>query len=434
MVVAMLKRTSKRIEVRIPFYGMDYSNPYWRLCSDGTGFADNSDQYQPPKSVLFLDPDGPVGLVGIHSLLSRPKFNVSIAGISGEGLLAVDFAVLGTGSCAAYESINGLLSEVEGLGEWIGHRSLGRELLEQTKGSWPESVTVRLKEPPPIRVTHSLQFQIVRRSSLGGDQMTISEQTLAHTQFEESVDWNDHLHIHFRVRDLLRVSAWKPLNFVSHDVMSISDPARDLDGKAYGEQWLPVITHRTGIEPATTKPNDPDYLFWFADVGEAGVRRWLDLSRAFEREMYTLTRLLNLKGASLEAHIAQVGIGFERLGYALLIKSGETEKKAKDASIASKIKAVSSEVSDVLPFSAEKFPKLLADAYNGVKHPNRAYPESQELLLAYRQAVQVFRAWVALRLDVPKSTLKDALRRDGITLAILRSGGTDPAVSTAEQT
>jgi hypothetical protein len=203
--------------------------------------------------------------------------------------------------------------------------------------------------------------------------------------------------------------------------MSTADPLRTLDGEAHGNQWMPVIADRTGITDRTTKLSANAFLFSFADVASRGVVRWIALSRKFERGLSPLVGLLDLEGASLEAHLAQVGIGFEMLGYDLLIEAGAAKKRAKDANFEVQVRAVLAQVADLLPFDAERFPPLLRRTYVGVKHADRDRPGWDEMHLAYRQSIQVFRAWVAMRLGVSKRRLKDALEYDAVTSHIARA-------------
>jgi hypothetical protein len=209
------------------------------------------------------------------------------------------------------------------------------------------------------------------------------------------------------------------LNFVGHEVMSSADPIRTLDGVAHGDQWLPVITYRTGIsDEAPAKVITLDFLFAFGDVGSNGVGRWVDLSHAFERGLSPLVGLLDLKGATVEAHLAQVGIGFETLGYDLIISSGVSKSQADRKSWEDRVRAVSSVTASVLPFSEDDFVNVLRRNYKAVKHADNARPDWQEMHLAYRQSIQVFRAWVAIRLGVSKTKLKSALDRDRVTAHI----------------
>jgi len=117
----------------------------------------------------------------------------------------------------------------------------------------------------------------------------------------------------------------------------------------------------------------------------------------------------------LEAHLAQVGIGFETLGYDLIIASGVSKSQADKKSWEDRVRAVTSVTASVLPFSEDDFVDLLRRNYRAVKHADHARPDWQEMLLAYRQSIQVFRAWVAIRLGVPKKRLKAALDHDNVT-------------------
>lgn len=418
-VAVKLERTARRVEITIPFLdGHDDIYQYW--FSGGIMYGDDPDRtkrrYEPPNAISFYDAHGPVGLVG--SRVSGSKMNFGGVGV-GEGRLAFDYTILGATSGTAYETINGLRSEVEGLGTWIGLRSLNAEQKLNEAGRL-DSVNLRLKSSPSIRVARRLnaEFQSNWRygPGPGPDQTTISERMHIHSQIKNAATWEEHFEVHFPLRNLLRVAAWRRLNFVSHDVMSTRDPVRTLDGTAHGEQWLPVITHRTGISTDTpTKLNSFDFLFAFDDVGAKGVGRWIDLSHKFERGLSPLVGLLDLEGASLEAHLAQVGIGFETLGYDLLIASKISKSRADKKSWEDRIRAVTSVTAHALPFSEDAFVDVLRRNYRAVKHADNARPDWHEMHLAYRQAIQVFRAWVAIRLGVPQERLRTALDRDAVT-------------------
>lgn len=423
-VSVKLERTEDRVEVTIPFLdGIGDVFQYW--FSDGIMFGDDPERknrrYSPPPTVSFYDAHGSVGLVGSRVTGSKLRFG-GVGGV-GEGRLAFDFTVLGASSGTAYERVNGLRSEVEGLGTWIGLRSLSAE--QRIEAGRLASVNLRLESPKTIRAARRLntEFQANWRYGPGPapDQTTISERMHIRTQVKRAVSWEEHLRIHFALRNLLRVTAWRPLNFASHEVMSDADPVRTADGAAHGSQWLPVITHRTGVPTgAATKLSSWDLLFTFGDVGSRGVSRWLDVSERFERGLTPLVGLLDLKGASLEAHLAEVGIAYEMLGYDLLVEVGASNTRIKNANFVDLAGAVVAAVADVLPFAAGDFPELLRRTYVGVKHADSARPDRREMNLAYRQAIQVFRAWVAIRLGMSRKRLKVALENDSLSHYIQR--------------
>lgn len=414
-VAAKLERDEQGVELTIPFLeGHDDIYSYW--FTQGVRYGDDPDRtkrrYEPPDSVSFYDAAGKVALIG-----SRVAGSTHVMGGTnvGEGRLRFDYTVLGGISGPAYQQINGLRSEIEGLGTWVGLRSLEAE--QTREAGRLTAVNFKLESPPTIRVARRLNtdFRANWRYGPGPspDETTISERLQIHTEVRRAVDWDQHLETHFAIRDLLRVAAWRQLNFVSHEAMSTQDGIRTMDGVKHGDLWFPVITQSTGIRiEAPTKFTQRDYLFAFSDVQAKGVGRWIDLVQKFERGLSPLIGLLDLEGATLEAHLAQIGIGFEMLGYDLLIESGISKTQVTKKSYADLASVVSSAVADVLPFPAANFPDLLRRTYVGVKHADNAPPDINETYLAYLQAIQVVRAWVGRRLGVSTARLKRALAED----------------------
>jgi hypothetical protein len=418
-VAVKLERTERSVEITIPFLeGDEDIYQYW--FSSGIMYGDDPERtkrrYEPPRDISFYDALGSVGLVGSRVVGSRMTWGGSALG---EGRLAFDYAILGASTAEAFHSLNGLRSEVEGLGTWIGLRSLAAEQEFSDEGRL-QSVNLRLSSTTAIRVQRRLntEFQSNWRygAGPGPDETTISERMQVHTRVQKAVTWEDHWEVHIPVRNLLRVAAWRRLQFVSHEVASTRDPLRTLDGRAHGDQWLPLITQRTGMATkAPAKLNATEFLFTFGDVGPRGVGRWIALCNRYERGLTPLVGLLDLQGASLEAHLAQVGIGYETIGYELLISSGLSKRQADAKSWEDRVRAVTAVTASVLPFSEDEFVARLRRNYRAVKHADNAVPDAQEMLLVYWQAIQVFRAWVALRLGMKEQRVRNALERDQVT-------------------
>jgi hypothetical protein len=433
LISLMLSRTHSEVGVTIPFSD-ERSDPYHYWFSSNMMYADDparsKRRYEAPNAITFFSADGSVGLVGSRESSSKRSW---VGPGSGEGRLIFDFTVLGASSGSAFESVNGLRSEVEGLGTWIGLRALDARQALNEAGRL-DSVTLQLKSSEPIPVARKLNaaFQSNWRygPGPGPDETTISERMQIHTQVRQGVTWDEHLAIHFPLRDLLRMAAWRRLDFVSHEAMSHADPLRTLDGVSHGDQWLPVITYRTGISAKPpAKMNSLEFLFSFGDIGSVGVGRWLQLNQKFERGLQPLLRLLDLQGATLEAHVAQAGMGFELLGYEMLRAHGMSKRQADAKSWEERTRAISSAAAEVLPFSEDDFVARFRKTYMAVKHADRALPDLEVMHLAYREAIQVFRAWTALRLGVPKKVLRATLKRDKVTRHIEAIQQSLPAVA-----
>lgn len=414
-VAVKLERHEDGIELTVPFLdGPDDPYSYW--FSSGIMFGDDPNRtkrrYEPPASLSYYDAAGKVGLVG--SRMSGARRVMGGMGI-GEGRLRFDYTVLGAMSGPAYERINGLRSEIEGLGTWVGLRSLRAE--RTVEDGRVKAVDFKLESPPNIRVGRRMnaEFRANWRYGQGvaPDETTISERLQIQTEVKRPVDWDSHLKIHFSIRNLLRVVAWRPLKFASHEAMSAVDGIRTMDGKKHGDVWLDVLTRRTDLlVGAPTKLRLNDFLFGFSDVGVRGVGRWLRLVERFERGLSPLIGLLDLEGASIEAYIAQVGIGFEMLGHDLLEEAGASKTQIAKKSYADLVTVVADSVSAVLPFPGKDFSERLRRTYVGTKHANRVRPDLDDALVAYLQAIQVVRAWVGVRLGVQEERLRQALAND----------------------
>lgn len=202
-VAVKLERTAGGVEVTIPFlHGIDDSYQYW--FSSGIMYGDDPERTkrrcEPPGSLSFYDAKGSVGLVGARA--SGSTFNLGGAAI-GEGRLTFDFTILGANSGAAYESINGLRSEVEGLGTWVGLSSLNAE--QEIEDGRLVEVNLRLKSSPALRVARRLNsgFQSNWRygPGPGPDETTITERMQIHTQIKKAVGWEDHFRVHVPLRN-----------------------------------------------------------------------------------------------------------------------------------------------------------------------------------------------------------------------------------------
>ncbi|WP_133977351.1 hypothetical protein [Kribbella voronezhensis] len=411
----LIKTDDGDIEISIPWVHGEESHPQrdWFGAAtfvDADGPRASSD---PPDAFEFHDHNGSVVLVGCRV---RTWNAVWPSGV-GVGILASDYAVLGARGTARYSRLNGLRSQVEGLGAWVGLHSLDAEQKYSPDGRL-ESASLHLKAPDSIRISKSMNLTI-RPSYLYGsgehpDETTISERMLVETQVKNAREWRDHLAQHEAVRDLVRIAAWRRFTFQGHQATRNDDPARTLDGKAHGQLWYPVETSLTKIAAPLTIGGGPLFLFHFDDVGSRGVARWLGLRDRMARAIDPILSLLDLQGAPVSTHVAQLGIGLEALGFLLALEKGVSESAAGKQHFYQRLGNIADSCCHPLPVDRSSWIKSMSNLYNGVKHANREMPEFRDLADGYWQSILVFRWWLAGRLGVKRRVLVERLTWDSV--------------------
>ncbi|WP_262849475.1 HEPN domain-containing protein [Mumia quercus] len=414
-IAVQLERTPGGIRMSLPWNG-EY-NPEHQRWFVQAHWGDDPEQvryrYEVPPQIAFVDPDGPVALVGCRASGHRSNlgFNVGI------GYASIRFAVLGAQDASAYEHLNGLRSEVEGLGTWVGLRSLStdRELDEDGRLA---TAVLRLRAPNAVRVGTNPRLEIRPSYRFGPgehpDETVIAERMFVQTTARTATEWDVHLNRHFAIRDVVRLASWQRLNFVTHEAMRSDDGLRTLDGKTHGIEWRTVETALTGQTGVPTKVRHFDFTFHYDDVSQAGLGRWLKLHMDEARVLQPILKLLELEGASLEIHVAQLGMGLEALGYKLALEAGVSRRAAKDEPLAVRLARLRDQVKTYLPFDTSDWPEEIANAYNSVKHANRTLPPTGELLYAYRIGIQLFRAWTMTVLGVSSTRARTRLEQDQV--------------------
>lgn len=411
-VAVQLTRFDDRIELQLPW--LLTHNPEHRLWF-GLG---GSNELKVPELIEFVDVDGPVALVGCYSIGARD----SHLGV-GVGRIGARYAIVGARSSEALERINGLRSEIEGLGSWVGLSSVQRHHTTNADGRIT-AIDLRLEASPSYRLPGSPMTELRPWfSEMPGehsDERVVTDRMLVETRTRTPSGWRQHLDRHFALRDLVRLAAWRSLNFVAHYAQSNQEPLRSMADTGLGKAWNAVETPLTGkVDARSSTP--PQFLFSFADVSLAGIGRWMDLYENEARLLQPVLRLLDVEGASLTTHMAQLGTGLEALGYRFALEANLTERQASNERLADKIERITTGLKIPLPDEIASAPQEIADAYNAVKHPNRRLPERFELENAYLKGVQLFRIWAMEVVGVKPPRAADLLRLDPITYSIART-------------
>lgn len=424
LLPARLDRRSDRILLTIPYLYEDAGRRLDRWFNADAHWLDDPDktryEYAPPTELDFSDRQGSISLVGCRPVGGT----MSPTGVS-EGSVTVRFAIRGARNAPKYRTINGLRSEVDGLGTWMNLRSL-QVVHERDEEGRLQSATLRLKSPEELALTRKLNLR-VRPAFLYGpgehpDETVVTERMLIESDVRAARGWYDHLDLHIGLRDLVRVASWRPLKFLKHEVTRDDDPRTTIDGAPHGRQWLPVETFVTGADSVPSKIRNLDYLFTFDQIGRRGVGRWLRLRRDWSRAIGPIVDLVNLREASLEVHFAQLCIGFEALGYLLAREAGVGKSTAGDENFHSRLERIVNDLNFPMRFGGNDWATSATKTYRQVKHANNRMPEFEEMYRAYYRGVHVFRAWIAGRLGVPRRTYEKRQGIDRIARVANRAG------------
>jgi hypothetical protein len=408
-MAATLSNESGAIRLTVPWndrYGQEYRRWFF---PDNILEMQSGDDYRVspiPEALEFADPKGTLILQGCRDAGAIDGIGVGM----GRGTIEANHAIVaGHGS---YSKVNGLRSEIAGLGDWFGTRSIRTGYTRHPDGRLRQ-VTFRLESPDQIRLHPRLNLTAVP-SYLAGpgtepDTTVLRERTFLETLVDRPRSWDDHLTTHRAIRDLLSISSWRACNFASRLVCNDFSPGSNKPGAQKRPTWCEVIDQ--SLTPVTSKPGR-DFLFAFADVGRAGIARWLSLQSRYARAVLPMTGSLYLQNTTLEARALEVGVGLEALGYQLALDTGTSKSAAGRQSFRARLERIVENITIDPPFPVDQWIEREARAYNGLKHADRDRPENTEIYDAWRMSVIIFRLWVASVVCGPNVALGDRLYRD----------------------
>lgn len=303
------------------------------------------------------------------------------------------------------------------LSEWTRLRSVHLSPSLDAQGR-VNTLTVRLEAPDAVPLSRRVNLTLRpmwRTSQPGGSgRFEAHDVVELMTATKQARDWAEHLDSVAAVRDLMSLSAWRPLGFTKVSVNRGDDPERVLSGDAVGERWADVISHR--FPEHTPWKNDLQFLFYFSDIGATGVRRWLKMREHYDRALTPLVAVLDSEGAFAESRLVQTGIALEALGYQILVDAGvATQNKRLAVKYHQALDAILNDMRFVPLDDPQDWKDRSNRCYRGVKHADNPTPDSLELVNTYRENALVIRYWIAGKLGVKRDALQKRLDRDPLS-------------------
>ncbi len=403
LMSALFEFDGTGVRLHVPFLAHEDQRSRW--WSHNMLHMDDPDRskhrYEPPTELDYFDDKGPVGLLGCVSGRANTNMGLGV----GRGTVRARYALEKARQAANYKKLNGLRSEIDGLGFWLAY-SAHQTTIKMSEGGGPLEMTTTMGAVDALTLGRQLNLKAIAIGSGPGGwspEAAYRSRVFIETFAKSSKEWRDHLELHFAVRNLVRVAAWRPINFQSHQAASLKETL-EVKGKTHN-QWREVRTATTGLADGVWKPSDR-FLFAYSEIGTRGIARWLKLVATYERGITPLVGLLDLEGATVDAVISQLGIALEAVGYQALIDSGKTPAAANGTNVAKRVDHLLDDVVGSLSFDDTTFGQDFADSYNSVKHANRAVVAPDVKLAHVHQGVELLRVWIALRLGMKPATLK----------------------------
>ncbi|MFJ3491027.1 ApeA N-terminal domain 1-containing protein [Leifsonia aquatica] len=401
-VHVQLSRDVDGIEVQVPWIS-DGSNVYERWFSPNTLWGDDPDKtkfsYEVPSTLVFEDSNGAVTLLGCRAVGFRSNWTL------GTGQIRVRFAVFGASEEGELDAgLIGMRASLTNLRQWLGLNSVGRREVDRTDDNRVAGL-IRFENPPAIEVPSSPPIRLVPvlgfKSS--GDDTTLTDSVQVERRADTAESWQRHRSALNGVRDLLALSRWSTERL---DVVKVLVPLVGDD------DWRIALDGDT-IAGGKALSDRHKHLIQYSDLGAEGIARWIELRTTFARAIDPVISSIYLEGATVEVQLAQVGIGLEALAYLVLLRDdGKTDKEARDTPFKERLDRLLIGMEAALPFSGDGWSQAAADAYNAVKHANRALPEIETLANRWRECVLLFRAWIARELGVPVDAIASRIVQD----------------------
>lgn len=410
-IAVMLRDTGAAIELTVPLQEMLGENdPYDRWWSQGIMFVDDPQRskhsYRPPAVLLMCDQSGSVALVGCRATGSSRNFQV------GQGQIVANYAVLG-GRSLKFDKINGLRTEVPALAAWTRLSSMEVDVTKD-ESNRVQSVQMTLTNAPEVHLARPLNLTMhsTWRTENPHGSFLAYEGVKLKTCVVRPRGWEDHLHLHVAVLDLVSLAAWRPFGFSSVEVLRTDDSVTSAGGTVLYEKWSSVATHRLPLHEPWTR--EPRFLFPWAEIGPRGVSLWLNLRKDYYQVISPVLNVLRSDHMWSHASAVQSSIALEALGYLIdtLKNAGAHLNSRKQINFKPALQVILDDLTE-RPFAdTAGWISRANNVYMGAKHPDHLEPDTLIMLNTLRENLLIVRYWIAQQLGATADSLRQGLRTD----------------------
>lgn len=361
-------------------------------------------QTEVPRQLTFVAPGGVVTLVEctFASYRSNLTYGTSV------GTLDVRFAIPGSAGRVDYTKVHSMTSSVPHLYAWLNRPGLVARVSNED-----QRVSLHTLSPESIDVS---QFNLVLRpfgniSPLNSFRNPVTSDVEVTTTFDEARAWDEHIEAHKAIADLMTLSCWRAAPPTLRNLRHDDDVAHSIENSH--RYTRPIIVPE--IVALGESPSEKvDHLIRFDEIGENGLRTWLELRQQHIRTIGPALSPVYIGDQSVESTLVQTAIGIEALGYSILVTEGKSEVKAAQANFKSRLERIIADVKEVYDptIAIPAWTQQAANTYNGIKHANRRLPPYLDSINDRNRMALLLRTWYALRLGSEPSSLKERVTTD----------------------
>jgi hypothetical protein len=392
-----LERSEDAILLSLTWTDSDspYARWFWKYSQD------SAEDPHPPSQLLFTHGQGTILLVGCTLASAQGG-----AWGPSTGVVRAEYAVLDVVQDVDYSHVNGLRSLIHGLRAWLGVKSV-RSTIKPARDGEPLTAMFVAAEGEPIAIGGANNLRLVPTwravpNSADGT-TTLFDEVVCESTNADLSDWSYFLSDHRAIRDLILLSSWSTQELTPRGVFRVEPESQENGSLSQAGSWRKV-------EPASAEGERdekafPRHLVEFADLGPEGLSRWIDIRTQFSRAIDPIVSSKLFRHPTIEVNLFLVAMGLEALGYLLALEAGKDEKSANNMRFSQRLTLIADGLGAALPFDIDNWVSGTSEAYNSVKHANRAPVDIGQLVLRWNQSVAVFRAWTALRLGVSAETI-----------------------------
>lgn len=303
-----------------------------RVIDDHARFIEafhNAGSVEVPPILQFVDHQGHLTLAECREVGS----SLSLNGVGSQRIRAL-LVVHSGGPAFAYDDVNIMQSEVDGLAEWSGVTSVTRTLqFEEGKGL--TGATVKAASVPDVVLGGELQatltagFSIPGKSS--GNVHTVTDILHLRTESPKPIGWREHQVRHRMMQDLMYLVYGRPCRMTAKWVAHEDD---HFAGREEGSVQRKIYVPSFGQGSADVDLLDRDKhrpLFRHAVVDPSALERWRDDFDHWSRPTWIAVGMLFQSGMTIEVLVLQIGVALEALGYAIWDRAGRPKPVKGDA-------------------------------------------------------------------------------------------------------